>query len=103
MEPFRSLVDRRVVQWIADHDPAAEIDSATKNWIIGTTTMRYVCDREQRSLFDLLLRTANSLAQCITGELADIDIPMALKPCPESPKKGVLNVRSDSVEETAVG
>lgn len=105
MEPFRPLIDRRVVQWIADHDPAAEFDPATKNWIIAATTMRYLCDREQRSLFDLLLRTANSLAQCITGELRDIDIPIRLEPCPEMivPKRGVRSVRPDSVEDVAAG
>lgn len=103
MEPFRPLVDRRVVRWIADHDPAAEIDPATKNWIIGTTTIRYICGREQRSLFDILLRTANTLAQCITGELRDIDISLGLKPCPEIPKKGVVSVSPDSAEQMAVG
>jgi CRISPR-associated protein Cas1 len=103
MEPFRPLIDRRVVQWIADHDLAGEFDSATKNWIIGATTIRYVCDREQRSLFDLLLRTANSVAQCVTGEQREIDIPMGLKPCPEIPKKEVRSVRPDSAEEIALG
>lgn len=103
MEPFRPLVDRRVVQWIAEHDPAAEIDSATKSWMIGTTTMRYICNGEQRSLFDLLLRTANSLAQCVTGELREIDIPLGLEPYPEIPKKGVLSVRPDTAEEMTAG
>jgi hypothetical protein len=37
--------------------------------------------REQRSLFDTLLRTANSLTQCITGELQEIEIPGLLEPC----------------------
>lgn len=103
MEPFRPLIDRRVAQWIADHDPAGEFDSATKNWMIGATTMRYFSDREQRSLFDLLLRTTNSVAQCITGELREIDIPMGLKPCPEIPKKEVRSVRPESTEEIAIG
>jgi CRISP-associated protein Cas1 len=103
MEPFRPLIDQRVAQWITDHDPAGELDSATKNWIIGATTMRYVCDREQRSLFDLLLRMTNSLAQCVTGELREIDIPMGLQPCPEIPKKEVRSVRPDGAEEIAVG
>lgn len=103
MEPFRPLIDRRVVQWIADHDPAGEFDSATKNWIIGATTMRYVCDQEQRSLFDLLLRTANSLAQCVTEEQREIDIPMSLEPCPEIPKKEVRSVRPENAKEIAIG
>lgn len=103
MEPFRPLIDRRVVQWIADHDPAGEFDPATKNWVIEATTIRYVCDREQRSLFDLLLRTANSLAQCVTEEQREIDIPMGLEPCREIPKKEVRSVRPESAEEIAIG
>jgi len=101
MEPFRPLVDRRIVQWIADHDPADEFDPATKNWIIGATTARYVCDREERSLFDIILRTTNSLAQCITGETREIYIPSPLEPCnvPVAGKREVRSVRMDSREE----
>jgi CRISPR-associated protein Cas1 len=101
MEPFRPLIDRGIVQWIADHDPAAEFDPATKNWIIGATTARYVCDREERSLFDIILRTTNSLAQCITGETREIHIPSLLEPCTEpiAGKREVRSVRIDSREE----
>jgi CRISPR-associated protein Cas1 len=101
MEPFRPLIDLRVVQWIADHNPAADFDSATKNWLIEATTMRYRCDREQRSLFDLLLRTANSLAQCITEEKRDIEIPSRLAPCAatNTPKRGVQSIRLETTEE----
>lgn len=103
MEPFRPLVDRRVVQWISSHDPAAEVDSATKSWLISATTSRYICDREQRTLFDILLRTANSLAQCITGELREIDIPLRLQPCveTETPKRAVCGVTPATREEAA--
>lgn len=96
MEPFRPLVDRRVAEWIRDHDPAAPFDPATKNWIIGTITGRYLCDREQRSLFDILLRTANSLAQCMTGERREIEIPALLEPCVETPllKREVRSVQA---------
>ena len=38
MEPFRPLVDRRVVQWIADHDPAGDFDPATKAWLLRSST-----------------------------------------------------------------
>jgi CRISPR-associated protein Cas1 len=101
MEPFRPVIDRRVVQWIADHDPSAAFNPATKNWIIGATTARYLCDREQRSLFDILMRTANSLAQAITGESREVEIPSLLEPCAESvpAKREVRSVRPDSCEE----
>lgn len=101
MEPFRPLVDRRVAQWICDHDPAAPLDPATKNWIIGATTARYICDREQRSLFDILLKTANSLAQCITGEAREIETPSLLEACAEMlpPKREVRSVKAESQEQ----
>jgi CRISPR-associated protein Cas1 len=104
MEPFRPVIDRRVVQWIADHDPCAPFDSATKNWIIGSTTARYVCDREQRSLFDILMRTANSLAQAIAGESSEIEIPALLRPCAAlvPQKRDVRGVRPE-LEERDVG
>jgi CRISPR-associated protein Cas1 len=103
MEPFRPLVDRRIAQWIGDHDPAAPLDPATKNWIIGATTARYLCDREQRSLFDILLRTANSLAQCITGEAREIEIPALLEPCAEllPPKRETHSVKTERREQAA--
>lgn len=101
MEPFRPLIDRRVVQWIADHNPAADLDPATKSWLIEATTMRYVSDQEQRSLFDLLLRTANSVAQCITGETREIEIPSLLVPCTAmtATKRSVQSVRPETAEE----
>ncbi len=95
MEPFRPLVDRRVVQWIASHASAADFDTATKNWIIEAITTRYICKREQRSLFDILLRTANSLAQCITGDSDEIEMPTLLEQCvePLAPKRAAWSVR----------
>jgi CRISPR-associated protein Cas1 len=95
MEPFRPLIDRRVSQWIVDHDPGEPLTTAAKSWLIGTTTSRYVFEREERSLFDILLRTANSLAKCVTGESREIAIPSLLKPCrePEARRKGPQSVR----------
>jgi CRISPR-associated protein Cas1 len=101
MEPFRPLVDRRIVQWISDHDSAAPLDPVTKNWIIGAATIRYFYDGEQRSLFDIVLRMANSLAQCITGELREIEIPSLLEPCDEVtvPKRAVCSVTLKNAEQ----
>lgn len=103
MEPFRPFVDRRVAEWISAHDSTAELDPATKSWLIGATTARYNCGREQRTLFDILLRTANSLAQCITGESRLIDIPGSLQPCLQSvaPKRGISSAAPDTCEEAA--
>lgn len=104
MEPFRPLVDRRVIQWISSHNPAEELDSVTKNWIIGATTARYICDHQQRTLFDILLRTANSLAQCVTGELREIGIPSFLQICtePAAPKRSARSV-AEEIRQEATG
>ncbi|HEY0265089.1 MAG TPA: type II CRISPR-associated endonuclease Cas1 [Granulicella sp.] len=104
MEPFRPLIDRRVVQWIADHDPAEPLNASAKDWMIRATTSRYLYQREERSLFDILLRAANSLAKCITGESRDISIPSLLEPCMEvsTPRRGVRSVGIENRVE-AVG
>lgn len=104
MEPFRPLIDRRVARWIVDHDSADPLTPATKSWLIGATTSRYLFEREERSLFDILLRTANSLAKCVTGEAREVVIPSLLEPCrePESRRKGPQRERLQQ-EIEAVG
>jgi len=99
MEPFRPLVDRRVSQWIAKEDAEGPFDSKTKSWMIGATTSRYLLDREERSLFDIILRTANSLAKCIAGETRDPEIPSLLIPCAEevTMRRGVRRVEADEM------
>lgn len=91
MEPFRPLIDRRVAQWAAHEDVAAPLDSRTKNWLIGSVTARYVYDREERTLFDVLLRVANSLAKCVTGEISEPALPSLLEvvAVESAPKRGV--------------
>jgi len=84
MEPFRPLIDRRVALWIQDHDPTERLDSTAKQWLLQVLTGRYLADGEQRSLFDILSRTANSLARCITEEEADFSIPALPEECTES-------------------
>jgi CRISPR-associated protein Cas1 len=103
MEPFRPLVDRRVCQWISKEDAEGPFDSKTKGWMIGATTSRYLLDREERSLFDIVLRTANSLAKCITGDARDPEIPSLLVPCEEevTRKRGVRRVEAEDVRTAA--
>lgn len=103
MEPFRPLVDRRVSQWIDKEDAEGPFDSKTKSWMIGATTSRYLLDREERSLFDIVLRTANSLARCITGDVRDAEIPSLLMPSVEeiNTKRGVRRVEADEVRGIA--
>ena len=42
-------------------------------------TSRYVFEREERSLFDILSRTANSLARCVSGEDREFALPSLWK------------------------
>ena len=95
MEPFRPLIDRQVCLWVAQEDAEGPFDSKTKNWMIGATTARYLFGREERSLFDILLRTANSLAKCVAGESQDFEIPSLLVPVVETvtTKRAVRSVR----------
>lgn len=103
MEPFRPLVDRRVCQWIAKEDAAGPLDSRAKSWMIAATTSRYRIDREERSLFDILLRTANSIAKCVTGEVRDPEIPSLLQACPidVTARRGVGRVEVDELGAVA--
>jgi CRISPR-associated protein Cas1 len=95
MEPFRPLIDRQVALWLANHSADSDIDSATKQHLIAATTMRYVLEREERSLFDILLRTTNALARCITGEQRDLTPPTLLQPSTDAapPRRPVRSVR----------
>jgi hypothetical protein len=99
MEPFRPLIDRRVAKWVAREDSAAPLDSRTKRWLIGAVTARYVYEREERTLFDILLRIANSLAKCITGEQREPELPnllevISLEP---APRRGVKRAEPEDL------
>jgi CRISPR-associated protein Cas1 len=83
MEPFRPLIDRRVVLWVREHDPSAPLDSPTKKWLIQGVTMRYLCNGEQRAFPDIVARAASSLAAAIVGQESRVELPEALGPCPD--------------------
>lgn len=81
MEPFRPLIDRRVVSWIAHHPASAPLDSAAKKWLIEGVTMRYWIEPEERMLSDILFRVAGSLAAVLSGSRKMLDLPGTLTPC----------------------
>jgi hypothetical protein len=83
MEPFRPIIDERVARWIERHDPYAPLDRETRGWLLGALTARYLCNGEERSLFDLLARTANGLARVICGEEATFSPPDEFLLCDE--------------------
>ena len=92
MEPFRPVIDRRVVEWVRSHDPASSLDSSAKKWLIQGVTMRYWLHREERTLSDILATVAVSLAGFMAGDEKAFSLPEGLKPCLDdsiSPRTGV--------------
>jgi CRISP-associated protein Cas1 len=83
MEPFRPVVDRRVFEWIQENPTDGPLDQQTRRWLLGMLTERYVFDGEQRTLCDLLARTADGLARAICGEEERFSPPDHLVPCAE--------------------
>lgn len=82
MEPFRPLIDRRVVEWLKEHDASGPFDGLTKKWLIEAITMRYWDNREARTLSDILFRVTSSLAAVLAGSKKKLDLPESLIPCP---------------------
>jgi CRISPR-associated endonuclease Cas1 subtype II len=92
MEPFRPLIDRRVVSWIVHNPPSDPLNAIAKKWLIEAVTMRYWVNREERALSDILFRVAGSLAAVLAGSLERLDLPETLEPCRDesiSPPTGV--------------
>lgn len=83
MEPFRPVVDRLVFQWIQEHDPAAPLDSAAKHSLLQMLVARYHVDGEERTLSDVLGRTAQGLAMAVCGEKECFRPPEELRLCAE--------------------
>lgn len=75
MEPFRPIVDRAVVAVVATHGEEAPMDRPVKGLLIGALTGRFVLDNESRTLFDILTRTASSLAKIFMGEVKRLALP----------------------------
>jgi CRISPR-associated protein Cas1 len=83
MEPFRPVVDRRVFEWIQENDPEGQLDRNARGWLLGILTERYFTEGEQRTLPDLLARSADGLAAAICGDEVRFALPSHLTPCTE--------------------
>jgi CRISPR-associated protein Cas1 len=83
MEPFRPAVDRRVFEWIQENDPEGPFDRNARSWLLGILTERYFTEGEQRTLPDLLARSADGLARAICGEESRFVLSDHLVPCKE--------------------
>jgi CRISPR-associated protein Cas1 len=62
MEPFRPLVDRRVVELLRHYRPDAEMSPQLKADLLAFLQVRLPLEGEKRTLFDVLARAATSLA-----------------------------------------
>jgi len=75
MEPFRPLVDRAVARWVAEHGVGGDLNREAKAALIGALTQRFEIEGEWRSLFDIVARTASSLAAVFEGKSKDLLLP----------------------------
>lgn len=68
MEPFRPIIDEAVGRFTDLQGPNAPLDRSAKAALLGPLTGRYPLEGEERSLFDIVSRTAASLAAVFIGE-----------------------------------
>lgn len=66
MEPFRPIIDRRVLDWL-DAGKPAEVDVESKRHLLGALLARYPLQGEQCTLFDCAAATAVSLVRHFEG------------------------------------
>jgi len=75
MEPFRPMVDRAVVHLVYGKGPKTPLDKEAKAGLIGALTARLRINDESRTLFDVLTRTAASLAAIFAGQGKRLALP----------------------------
>lgn len=82
MEPFRPVIDRRVFHWVQEHDPAGSFEQDDRRWLLGCLAERYEHQGEQRTLGDVLSRTARGLARAICERNeTELSLPDELSVC----------------------
>lgn len=74
MEPYRPLVDGAVAKWIEEHDAAEPLGREAKQHLLQSVLGRFVSNGEERTLFDLVGRTAASLSRAVMGEAKSLEI-----------------------------
>jgi len=75
MEPLRPIVDGAVARWVEAHGPSAPLDRDTKAALINALLGRFAVEGESRTLFEIVSRTASSLAAVFAGERKDLLLP----------------------------
>ncbi len=75
MEPFRPLVDGAVARMAREEGGLVPLDRETKQELIEALTGRHTIEGESRTLFDILGRTASSLAAVYLEGEREISLP----------------------------
>lgn len=81
MEPYRPLVDAAVVDHVRCHGHDAPLDRSAKQAILEAVLRRYRADGEVRTLFDIVARTAASLARAYLKQSTLLDYPKMIEEC----------------------
>lgn len=74
MEPYRPIVDRAVHALASREGNAVEMTKAVRGELIASLLGRFVVRGESRTLFDLIARSASSLARVLTGETRELEL-----------------------------
>jgi len=75
MEPLRPVVDAAVVRVVNTHGPQAPMDKTIKETLLTALLDRFDWDGEQRTLFDISARMAQSLAAVVDGKKKRMILP----------------------------
>jgi CRISPR-associated protein Cas1 len=74
MEPYRPLVDRSVYLITARDGPQVELTRPVRAELIASLLGRHRARETERTLFDLLAKSASSLAKVLTGDERDLEL-----------------------------
>jgi len=76
MEPCRPLVDLVVVRWCEKNEESDwAVGKEQKRYLLENLSRRFRVAGEARTLFDILTRTAQSMASVLTGERREFHYP----------------------------
>jgi len=74
-EPFRPVVDGAVHEWVSRRGTKAAFDKSAKEHLLNALTARYNLRGEWRTLFDIVARTAVTLAHVFEGNRKALELP----------------------------
>jgi CRISPR-associated protein Cas1 len=83
MEPYRPVVDRAVTQLVSGCDDIPEFDQQTRAALLASLTTFVRIDGQNRTLFDALALTAQSLAAAIQQSSVGLKLPEDFADAPE--------------------